>query len=120
MNDSRKELKRQYKLTRPDMGLFKIASSVSGKAYLQATQDLRGTMNGALARLRGGTHQWRELQKEWAEQGETHFSMEILEHLPYDKDESKTDYTEELKILELIWEDKLQKEGITLYQKRLP
>lgn len=120
MNESHKKLKQQYKLTKPDMGIFKIASAVSSKAYLQATQDLRGTMNGALVRLRGGMHPWRELQKEWSEQGEGNFTIEILEHLPYDKDEAKTDYSEELKILELIWEEKLQKDGIVLYQKRLP
>ena len=119
MNESHKKLKLQYKLAKPDMGIFKIASAASRKAYLQATQDLRGTMNGALARLRGGMHPWRELQKEWSEQGEGNFTIEILEHLPYDKDEAKTDYSEELKILELIWEEKLQKDGIALYLKRL-
>lgn len=36
----------------------------------------------------------------------------ILENLEYDKDESKTDYTEELALLQMIWEEKLAKENI--------
>jgi hypothetical protein len=120
MNEKSKELKRQYKMTRPDMGIFKISAEGTGKVYLQTTQDLRGTMNGAIVRLNGGMHPWRELQQDWTALGAERFKMEILERLPYDeKDEMKTDYSEDLKILEMLWVDKLKAEGLTLYQKRI-
>lgn len=120
MNEKSKELKRQYKQMRPDMGIFKISAAGTRKVYLQATQDLRGTMNGAIVRLNGGMHPWRELQKDWTALGAERFTMEILEHFPYDeKDEMKTDYSEELKILEMLWVDRLTAEGLTLYQKRI-
>jgi hypothetical protein len=120
MDKSRKkELIEQYKRTKPDMGLFMIRSKTANKCYLQATQDLRGVMNGALVRLSGGMHPFRELQKEWNETGSENFTIEILERLEYDKDETKTDYTEELSLLKMIWEEKLAKENMEFYKKRI-
>ncbi|MCE5235146.1 MAG: GIY-YIG nuclease family protein [Clostridiaceae bacterium] len=120
MNEKSKELKRQYKLTRPDMGIFMIRSAAGDRAYLQATQDLKGSMNGALARLNSGMHPWRELQEAWKKLGADSFAVEVLERLPYDeKDEMKTDYSEELTLLEMLWTDRLEAEGVRLYKKRL-
>ena len=117
--DRRKELKMQYKQTRPDMGLFIIRSRVNNKCYIQGTQDLRGVINGARVRLGGNMHPNKELQKEWNEFGADNFTIEILEGLPYDKDESKTDYTEELALLQMIWEEKLAQENMEFYKKRI-
>lgn len=120
MNERHKELKGQYKQMRPDMGIFKISAAGEAKAYLLATQDLKGSMNGALARLRGGMHPNRELQEAWTALGAERFTAEVLERLPYDeKDEMKTDYSEELNILEMLWTEKLEKENVSLYQKRI-
>jgi hypothetical protein len=115
----RKELIEQYKQRKPDMGAFIIRPKSGGKCHIQSTPDLKGTMNGALARLEGGMHPVKELQKEWNEYGPDHFTMEVLETLAYDEDESKTEYTEELTLLQMIWEEKLTGEGMGLYRKRI-
>ena len=47
----------------------------------------------------------RELQQDWTRLGEADFEIEILEKLKYDKDETKTDYSEELEILKMEWEE---------------
>lgn len=117
--DRKKELKQQYKQMKPDMGIFIIRCNEEKKCHIQTAQDLKGVMNGALARLGGGFHPNQELVKDWKEKGQGAFSMEILEHLAYDKDESKTDYSEELAILEMIWQEKLTKEGYTFYRKSI-
>jgi len=41
----------------------------------------------------------------------------VLEKLPYDADEAKTDYSEELSILKLIWEEKLSSTGTAFFGK---
>ena len=115
----KKELIEQYKRAKPPMGLFIIRSKANNKCYIQATQDLRGVMNGAIVRLEGSIHPYQELQKEWKEFGSDNFTVEILENLPYDKDESKTVYKDELSILQMIWEEKLLKENMEFYKKRL-
>ncbi|HYF81710.1 MAG TPA: GIY-YIG nuclease family protein [Clostridia bacterium] len=117
--ERKKELKLQYKQTRPQMGIFIIRSKVNNKCYIQTTQDLRGVINGAKARLEGGQHLNRELQKEWNDFGSENFTIEILENIQYDKDESKTDYTEDLALLQMIWEEKLAGENIEFYKKRI-
>lgn len=117
--DRKKELKLQYKQTRPQMGIFIIRSKANNKCYIQTTQDLRGVINGAKARLQGGMHINHELQKEWTDFGADNFTIEILENLEYDKDESKTDYTEDLALLQMIWEEKLAEENLEFYKKRI-
>ncbi len=117
--DRKKELKQQYKLMKPEMGVFIIRLKDEKKCYVQATQDLRGVMNGARARLSGGFHPNQELRKDWKDKGPDAFIMEILEYLAYDEDESKTDYGDDLAILQMIWEEKLIKEGYLIYKKRI-
>jgi hypothetical protein len=117
--DRKKELKLQYKLMKPQMGIFIIRSRVNNKCHLQTAQDLRGVINGARVRLEGGFHPNRELQKEWKEFGAESFTIEILENLEYDKDESINDYSDELAILQMIWEEKLAKENMYFYKKRI-
>ena len=102
------------------MGIFIIRCKVNNKYYLEGTQNLKGRMNGAKARLAGGLHLYRELQREWNELGEENFTFEVLENLEYDKeDEAKTDYTDDLVLLQMEWEEKLAKEGLVPYSKRV-
>lgn len=115
----KKELAAQYKQMKPQMGIFIIRSKVNNKCYVEGTQDLRGRINGAKARLGGGMHPYLELQKEWNDFGSENFTIEILENLDYDKDESKTDYKEDLALLQIIWEEKLVKDGVELYKKKI-
>lgn len=113
--ERKKELKQQYKEMKPEMGVFIIRSKASNKCFLQATPNLRGTVNGTQFKLNAGIHPNRELQQDWNRIGEDSFSFEILEQLEYDKDETKTDYTDELEILRMLWEEKLLKQNMELY-----
>lgn len=107
--DRKKELKELYKTMKPDMGIFIIKSSLNDKCYIEVTKDLKGTINSTKFKLDLGNHPNKELQKLWKEHGESSFTIEILEKLKYDEDETKVDYSEELNILKLIWQDRLSK-----------
>ena len=96
---------------KPDMGIFTIRSRDKAVGYLETTQDLKGTINKTFFQLRFGSHPNKNLQKTWKETGENNLTVEILEMLPYSKDESKTDYSEELSILKLLWEERMAEEG---------
>ena len=113
MDQRKKELKEWYKNMKPDMGIFIIKNNFNNKCYIEVTQDLKGTINSTKFQLNFGNHPNRELQKEWKEKGESNFTIEILEILEYNKDETKTDYSGELNILKLLWEERLsqKKEG---------
>ncbi|NLZ82498.1 MAG: GIY-YIG nuclease family protein [Clostridiales bacterium] len=113
--DRRKELKDLYKTMKADMGIFIIKSSINDKSYIEGTGDLKGTINSTKFKLGMGMHPNKELQKDWEEYGESSFTIEILEKLNYDKDETKVDYSEELNILKMIWQDRFSKKGIEFY-----
>jgi len=116
--DRKKQLKEWYKNRKPDMGVFYIKSNFNNKCHLVATNDLKGTINGTKFRLDTNNYLYKELQKEWKENGGENFTIEILEQLKYDKDESKTDYSDELEILRLMWEEKLSNDGLVFYKKK--
>lgn len=115
----KKDLRLQYKQMKPEMGIYIIRSKTNNKCYLEVTQNLKARINSTAVKLKAGIHPNRELQKAWQDQREANFSIEILEKLEYDKDESKTDYTEELTLLQMIWEEKLAVEGLEFYKKRI-
>lgn len=102
---------------KPDMGIFMIKSKVTNKVYLEVTPNLKGKINSARFQLKAGSHPHKELQQDWSREGEANFTIEILEKLNYDKDESKTDYSGELEVLEFLWKEKLLKHNIELYNK---
>ncbi|MFZ7132307.1 MAG: GIY-YIG nuclease family protein [Eubacteriales bacterium] len=113
---TKKELKMQFKQMKSQMGIYMIRSKMNNKCYINATQNLNGRINSGKFKLRSGNHPCRELQNEWKEYGEENFIIETLEVLPYDKDESKTDYSEDLILLQLIWEEKLLKRKLSFYK----
>lgn len=115
----RKELMEQYKQMKSAMGIFIVRCKVNNKCYIQTTQDLKGLMNRTQVQLMAGLHKNKELQKEWNDLGSDNFTIEILENLKYDKDETKTDYSEELKVMQFIWEEKLIQQNNEFYNKRL-
>ena len=114
--DRRKELKELYKTIKPDMGVFVIRSIKDNKCYIHGTRDLKSFINRVKFQLNFGSHPNKELQRDWTRYGESGFVIEILEKLEYDKDEEKTDYSEELRILQIICEEKLAQEGMELYK----
>ncbi|WP_027703119.1 GIY-YIG nuclease family protein [Metaclostridioides mangenotii] len=104
----KKELLLRYKEMKSEMGVYMIKSLKTGKVYLGYNQDLKGTLNGERFKLNAGGHKNIELQKEWKENTEKDFEIKVLEILEYDKDESKTDYTEDLKVLRGFWKEKFE------------
>lgn len=115
MMDRRKELKLQYKQMKPEMGVMMISSDFDNKCFLKGTQNIKATLNSARLQLKTGGHPNRELQKAWKEHDEQNFTIQVLEKLDYEEDESKTDYSEELALLEMVWTEKLAKNNIEFY-----
>lgn len=113
--DRKKELKEMYKQMKTDMGIFIIQSKANNKYYLETTQNLKGKMNSSRFQLEAGSFRNQELQKDWNQYKAENFEIKVLENLKYDKDESKTDYSEELEIMKTIWQDKLTKENKQSY-----
>lgn len=97
------------------MGLFMIRCKANNKCHMEAVHNLNGRMNRSIFQLRASLHPGRELQRDWTEYGEESFAVDVLEKLEYEKDDPKTDYSEELAILRMIWEERATRQGMELY-----
>ena len=115
--DRKKELKEQYKQMKTEMGIFIVQNKINNKYLLVTTQNLKGMVNRVRFQLNSGGHPNGELQHEWNEYGENKFELKLLETLDYDKDESKTDYSEELYIMDIMWTEKLSAKNMEAYNK---
>lgn len=112
----RKELKEKFKQMKPDMGIFAIRANHVDKCYIEGATDLRSRINRTKFQLEFGNFPNEELQKDWKEHGEDNFTIEILEKLKYDEDETKTDYNDDLALLKMVWEEKLLQNGMRFYK----
>ncbi|MGM0395909.1 MAG: GIY-YIG nuclease family protein [Bacillota bacterium] len=98
------------------MGVYIIKSKDDKRCLIEETRNLRSGINRLKFMLDFGNHPNSKLQEAWNKEGEKAFQMEVLEILEYSKDESKTDYREELQLLKTMWQEKLKEEGMDLFQ----
>lgn len=119
MNNKRKELIEQFKQMKPDMGIFWVRSKETNKYFLETSPNLKGKINSTTFQLEAGSHPNKELQSAWREGTAEQFDIEVLELLKYDKDESKLDYSEELAILKMVWEEKLNDQKLVPFKRIL-
>ena len=102
----KKALLREYKETPRPMGVYQIRNTVNGKLLVGTSVNLPAILNRHRAALRMGSHQNRELQKDWAEFGPEAFEFEVLDTLtPPERPDYKP--SDDLRALEELWLDKL-------------
>ncbi|MFA7634628.1 MAG: GIY-YIG nuclease family protein [Bacillota bacterium] len=112
----KRELREQYKLMRPDMGIFAVICKPNSRYYLETTENLKGAMNSTEFKLNAGMHPKKALQKDWSEFGSEEFEIRILEQIePDDMDESRAGYEDDLALLKIVWIERLTGENIELY-----
>lgn len=112
--ERKKELKEQYKNFKPDMGIIGVKCSENNKIYLVKAKDINGMINRIKFQLGFGSYTNNELQKDYNTFGEKKFSFEVIEKLEYDKDEAKTDYSEDLDTLLELCRERMT--DITFYK----
>ncbi|WP_320129302.1 GIY-YIG nuclease family protein [uncultured Sphaerochaeta sp.] len=106
MKENRKELIAKYKERKPPMGCFALVCKPTGEKFIGSSSDLTIMENSLLFRLSvGSLGQNPYLQEQYKQYGLDAFAFEILEELPYDKENPEKDYRKELKTLkELVLE----------------
>lgn len=102
---NKKDLKREYKETLRPMGVFQIRNLMNEKVFVGSSLNLDGIFNRHRFALNAGSHQSKELQKDWNELGAEHFAFEILEEL---EPRENLDDKKELAFLEDLWLENLQ------------
>ena len=109
-NSKRAEIKRLYKQSNPEMGVYQIRNKANGKIYVGSSQNLEGTRTSRLFQLRMGKIAFnRELQNDLNEFGADSFEFSVLDVLG--KPEPGNSIEQLLAALELHWLEKLQPFG---------
>ncbi|RPH35962.1 DUF2087 domain-containing protein [bacterium] len=107
---TRAEIKREYKETPKQAGVFKIENKKNGKILLGISLNLHGPLNRYKFELRMGVHAHKDLQEDWKQYGPDNFLFEIVETVKV-KDDPNFNIVDELTLLEQIWLEKLQPYG---------
>ena len=114
--ESRAELKRAYKETPPETGVFVITNTKNGKVYLGSSLNLRGPLNRHRFMLNHGSNWVKGLQADWKLFGADAFTFEVVELVKRTEDPD-FDVNEALQKLERAWLEKLQPIGERGYNK---
>lgn len=101
MDEQRKrELKEEYRNSRPSMGVLSFRCEPTGESFLLASRNILGDTNGVMFKLNSGYHPNRHLLELWKRYGEEDFSVEVLEGLDYREGmDDPADYKDELEQL---------------------
>lgn len=108
--ENRKEIIKKYKMTHTPMGVYKISAANSSKFYVGSSLNLPGIYNRHKFELGTGIHSIKELQESWNIKGEQGIIFEIIDKLE-PKEDPAYNYSDDIKTLEDLWMDKLQKTG---------
>jgi len=98
MMKSKKELKEQYKQSKPVAGVFQIKNNTIRKILIDESLNVTSKWNRHRTELRFGSHRNKILQKDWNELGEERFTFSILSELVI-KEGDKVNPSDELKLL---------------------
>jgi group I intron endonuclease len=108
--DRKKELKRQYKESAVEAGIYQIKNTVNNKIFVGSTKNFK-TLNGIKFMLETNSYTTnKELQNEWIQYGKDVFTFDILEKLKQSNDPYFSE-KEALSALEEKWLEELQPFG---------
>ncbi|MCL1816231.1 MAG: GIY-YIG nuclease family protein [Clostridiales bacterium] len=97
--DRKRELKEQYRNSKPPMGIVAFSCLPTEKTYLACAKDTKAVINSKRFQLENGSCFNRNMQADWNAYGAAGFDIRVVETLEYDKDEAKTDYNADLAAL---------------------
>jgi hypothetical protein len=107
MKNDNKRLKQEYKIAKRALGVFLIRNTTNNKVYLGAGLDIQGIINRHKFALGVGSHQSKQLQKDWNELGAEKFEFEIVDQME-PRDDPGFDARRELQFMEEMWLEKLE------------
>ena len=115
---NRKALSRAYRETRRPMGVYQVRNTRDGRVLVGRTVDLPSILNRERTQLQFGGHRNAELQRDWNVLGPDAFAFEVLDTLAVPDDQPGFDPTDDLRMLEALWLEKLEPFGERGYTPR--
>lgn len=114
----KKALIRAYKETRRPMGVYRVHNIRNGWSLVGRSVDLPAILNRERAALRFGAHANPALQRDWKALGADAFVFEVLDTIDPPDGQPDYDPTEDLRLLEALWLERLDAAGELGYTPR--
>jgi hypothetical protein len=108
---NRKALIRAYKEAPRPMGVYRIRNLRDDRSLIGRSVDLPAVLNRERTALRFGMHRNVALQRDWAALGPDAFAFEVLDTLTPPEEQPGWDPTDDLRVLESLWLERLQPYG---------
>ena len=115
---NRKSLIRAYKETRRPMGVYRIHNTRDDRSLIGRSVDLPAILNRERVSLRFGNHPNAALQRDWTTLGPDSFVFEVLDTLKAPDEQPDYDPTDDLRVLEELWIERLELLGERGYGRR--
>ena len=104
----KKALTKAYKEARRPMGVYRIHNIRDNRSLVGRSVDLPSILNRERVGLRLGSHRNAALQRDWNALGADAFTFEVLDTLTPPEGQPDYDPTDDLRVLEAMWVERLQ------------
>lgn len=91
------------------MGIYAVRDQETGNVLIGSSTNVDGAINRAQFELRLGSHRNKMLQDAWTRGGAQRVTFEILDMVK-ERSDPDFDYAEELRTLEQLYRDELEKQ----------
>lgn len=105
--NTKSEIRNNYKRALTTMGVYQVRNLVNGKIFVGSNKNIPARINRHKFELKYGSENITELQEDYNKYGEDKFVYEIIDELK-PKEDTEYNYTEDMKVLEELWIEKLQ------------
>lgn len=102
------------------MGVYRIHNTHDDRSFVGRSVDLPSVLNRERVSLKFGAHKNAALQRDWVALGPDAFVFEVLDTLEPPKEQPDYDPTDDLRVLEAMWLDRLQPYGARGYGQKPP
>lgn len=106
-SEAKKEMIAAYKEKKSVGGVYIIRNLTSGKIFLDTTPNIQGMLNRFEFSQKTKSPFTIKFQKEWQNEKDDDFGIEILEEIEMGVDQTKKSFKEDLETLKKLWEEKL-------------
>lgn len=115
---NKKRIKEDYKSKKQPAGIFAVHNLYDNKMFIGTSKDLPSVLKRFEFTLNMGSFPYQNLIDDYKKIGEDNFAIKIMDELEI-KDETEKELAKELEALEEMWVEKLKKEGVSFYNKKL-
>ena len=112
MNTRKKEMMTVYKDRELIGGVYVIKNTQSGRKFLDATTDIRGSRNRFDFAQKNNMCVHKRIEDDWKKSGAGVFVFEVIEELPKDASQSMEIFQADVATLKELWLEKLAGEDV--------